>query len=98
MNAKLIIAYLPLVTEVRPPPPELYKALQNHLDHHDVFFVDVAPAMAAAEKRLGVTKLKAGGVDSHPSEAAHEVIAETIAPVLDLALERNAATVALRPR
>jgi hypothetical protein len=89
MNAKLIIAYLPIVSEIRPPPPELYKALQNHLDQQDVFFVDVTPAMTAAEKRLGVTKLKAGGVDTHPSELAHEVIADTIAPVLDLALQRN---------
>jgi hypothetical protein len=91
MKAKLIIAYLPLVTEIRPPPPELDKALEGHLDQHDVFFVDVAPAMAAAEKRFGVTKFKAGGVDGHPSEAAHEIIAESIAPVLDLALEQNRA-------
>ena len=87
MDAKLIIVYLPLVTEIHPPPQELHKALEKHLDQGNVFFVDITPAILGATEKQGLERLKAGGVDAHPSEAAHEVIAETIAQVLDLALQ-----------
>ena len=89
MKAKLIIAYLPIMNGIHPPPQELYRALEGHVDEQNVFFVDVTPTIADFKKNYGVTKLMAGGVDGHPSEAAHQLIAEAIEPVLDHALQET---------
>jgi len=82
-HATLVIVYIPVMSMVTPLPPEFASILPARVDNEHVFLVDTAKVFDAFAKETGTTPLMAGGVDGHPSEIAHQMIAYEIAPVID---------------
>ncbi len=82
-QAKLILVYIPVMTEVKPLPPEFAPALSRWVDDRNVFVVDTTNVIDTFVEENDADLLRAGGVDSHPSEVAHQMIADEIAPVID---------------
>lgn len=83
ISAKLLIVYLPVMNNIQPAPSELLQAVMKLENGLDVFYTDLAAPFAEYVGANGDRSLKAGGVDVHPSETAHQLIADQLAPLLD---------------
>lgn len=86
MRVKLLIAYIPLIYNVYPPKSDFLTALEPHLGSPGVSFVDLTGPLADHVRAHGPDSLKAGGFDTHPNEAAHELMASELAPAVEKAL------------
>jgi len=87
-RATLIVVYIPVMTTVTPLPPEVASVAPTWVDNQHVFLVDTTSVFDTFIRDNGSDVLKAGGVDGHPSEVAHQMIADQIAPVIDKILAR----------
>jgi hypothetical protein len=82
-QAALVFVHIPSMSAVAPLPPEFASIMSKRVDNDRVFFVETATAFDVFVKEHGSRPLMAGGVDAHPSELAHEMIALELAPVID---------------
>ena len=82
-HAALVLVHIPSMSAVTPLPSEFASIMPKWVDNDRVFLVDTAGTFAAFVTDHGTRPLMAGGVDAHPSEIAHEMIAREIAPVID---------------
>ena len=82
-QAALVMVHIPSMSTVTPLPPEFTSIMPKWVDNDRVFLVDTAKTFDAFVKQNGSGPLMAGGVDAHPGERAHEMIALDIAPVID---------------
>ena len=53
------------------------------MNKRDFFYVDLKDSFTRQSELYGQKTLMAGGIDVHPGETTHRLIADKIAPVLD---------------
>ena len=82
-SAKLIIVYIPVSNDIQPPSEELASAIRKYTDSRNVFYADMTGKFQDYAKLHGEKTLMAGGVDVHPGEAAHRLIANEISALID---------------
>jgi hypothetical protein len=79
LGARLVVVYIPIPGDVKPPPDPLLAALAVH---EDVALVDMTAPFTEYEARHGARSLWASTDDSHPNAAAHALIADALEPIV----------------
>lgn len=82
-SAKFVITYIPVVDDIKPASEEFRRTVQKYADERDVFYVDLTGPFMNHVKLYGKETLMAWGVDVHPSETSHRLIAANLSSVLD---------------
>ncbi len=90
MGAAFILVYIPVPTGILPPPEELVEAMKPYTDDPDFAFVDLTGPFKAFRERYGETAMKPGGIEAHLSPAVHELVADTLKPIVETRIKKDA--------